>query len=125
LLIAELRLALDDRGRPSRFIRTVHGFGYAFCGLIGGESADTPPDPGTCWVAPRASTNRDRMEATISRSLPGAVIGRPRPGRGDGYGPTKNARDHMDQRIFVVSVTVWLGEPSITSYLSACYGVTL
>lgn len=29
-LIAELRHALDDRGREARYIRTVHGFGYAF-----------------------------------------------------------------------------------------------
>jgi DNA-binding winged helix-turn-helix (wHTH) protein len=29
-LIAELRAALGERGRQGRFIRTVHGFGYAF-----------------------------------------------------------------------------------------------
>jgi DNA-binding winged helix-turn-helix (wHTH) protein len=29
-LIAELRDALGERGREARFIRTVHGFGYAF-----------------------------------------------------------------------------------------------
>jgi DNA-binding winged helix-turn-helix (wHTH) protein len=29
-LIAAIRSALGDRQRPSRFIRTVHGFGYAF-----------------------------------------------------------------------------------------------
>jgi DNA-binding winged helix-turn-helix (wHTH) protein len=33
-LIAELRSLLDDDARESRFIRTVHGFGYAFCGAI-------------------------------------------------------------------------------------------
>jgi DNA-binding winged helix-turn-helix (wHTH) protein len=31
-LIAELRDALGERGRETRFIRTVHGFGYAFAG---------------------------------------------------------------------------------------------
>ena len=31
-LAAELRAALGERGRRSRFIRTVHGFGYAFSG---------------------------------------------------------------------------------------------
>ena len=31
-LVAELRRALGDRRREPRFIRTVHGFGYAFCG---------------------------------------------------------------------------------------------
>jgi len=32
-LIAELREALGERGREARFIRTVHGFGYAFSGM--------------------------------------------------------------------------------------------
>lgn len=31
-LIAEIRAALGDRARAPRFIRTAHGFGYAFCG---------------------------------------------------------------------------------------------
>jgi len=31
-LIAELRQALGDTAREPRFIRTVHRFGYAFCG---------------------------------------------------------------------------------------------
>ena len=31
-LVAEVRDALDERGREARFIRTVHGFGYAFSG---------------------------------------------------------------------------------------------
>lgn len=31
-VIAELRSALGERARQSRFIRTVHGFGYAFAG---------------------------------------------------------------------------------------------
>ena len=31
-LIAEIRGALGDRARAPRVIRTVHGFGYAFCG---------------------------------------------------------------------------------------------
>ena len=30
-LIAEIRQALHDRARAPRFIRTCHGFGYAFC----------------------------------------------------------------------------------------------
>ena len=32
-LVAELREALGEKGRTARFIRTVHGFGYAFSGL--------------------------------------------------------------------------------------------
>jgi DNA-binding winged helix-turn-helix (wHTH) protein len=34
-LVAELRAALGERGREARFIRTVHGFGYAFSGFAG------------------------------------------------------------------------------------------
>ena len=33
-LVAELRAALGERPRDSQFIRTVHGYGYAFCGLL-------------------------------------------------------------------------------------------
>jgi serine/threonine protein kinase/DNA-binding winged helix-turn-helix (wHTH) protein len=40
-LIADLRSALGDDARRPRFIRTVHGFGYAFCG-----DATLPAGPG-------------------------------------------------------------------------------
>lgn len=36
-LISELRNALGDRPRKSRYIRTVHGFGYAFAGDADGD----------------------------------------------------------------------------------------
>jgi len=38
-LINELRTALGDRARKPRFIRTVHGFGYAFCCELKSESS--------------------------------------------------------------------------------------
>jgi DNA-binding winged helix-turn-helix (wHTH) protein len=42
-LIADLREALEDDASHPRFIRTVHGFGYAFCGTVSsGPVADTP-----------------------------------------------------------------------------------
>ena len=37
-LVTELRTALGDRARQPQFIRTVYGFGYAFCG----EAAEVP-----------------------------------------------------------------------------------
>ena len=43
-LIAELREALGDDARQPRFIRTVHGFGYAFCGDA--SSQPNRPRPG-------------------------------------------------------------------------------
>ena len=39
-LVNELRTALGDRARKPRFIRTVHGFGYAFCGE---PKSENPP----------------------------------------------------------------------------------
>ena len=51
-LVAEIREALGDRPRAPRFIRTAHGFGYAFCGeataLVAAPT--TTPDRGTCWL---------------------------------------------------------------------------
>lgn len=41
-LVNELRSALGDRRRKPRFIRTVHGFGYAFCGQIQSDAGRPP-----------------------------------------------------------------------------------
>lgn len=38
-LVAELRSALGDDARDPRFIRTVHTYGYAFCGTVEGSPA--------------------------------------------------------------------------------------
>lgn len=50
-LVAELRRALRDSSRKPRFLRTVHGFGYAFCG-----EALEEPDPRS--AVPDAATFR-------------------------------------------------------------------
>jgi len=47
-VIAELRAALDDRPRKPRFIRTIHGFGYAFCGEMV-DAGRRAVAPGTLW----------------------------------------------------------------------------
>lgn len=53
ILVGEVRAALHDDARKPEFIRTVHGFGYAFCGEAIG-SAPAPSKPGTatssCWL---------------------------------------------------------------------------
>jgi DNA-binding winged helix-turn-helix (wHTH) protein len=51
-LVAEIREALDDRARAPRFIRTAHGFGYAFCGTATEvpESRDTNGGQPACWL---------------------------------------------------------------------------
>ncbi len=43
-LVTQLRQALGDSRTQPRFLRTVHGFGYAFCGEVSSE--DAPPRPG-------------------------------------------------------------------------------
>ena len=49
VLVAELRSALHDRPRAPKFVRTVHRFGYAFCGQIEG-AVDVSAPARTCWV---------------------------------------------------------------------------
>jgi hypothetical protein len=36
-LVAELRLAIGDHATEPRYLRTVHGFGYAFCGELSAD----------------------------------------------------------------------------------------
>ena len=51
-LVAEIRDALGDRSHAPVWIRTAHGFGYAFCGdattLQG--AGGTAPDRPLCWL---------------------------------------------------------------------------
>jgi DNA-binding winged helix-turn-helix (wHTH) protein len=52
-LVAEIREALDDRPRTPTFIRTAHGFGYAFSGnaFVLQDSAPPAEDRGPlCWL---------------------------------------------------------------------------
>lgn len=51
-LVAEIREAIGDRARTPLFIRTAHGFGYAFCGaatteLDADEAGSSQP---SCWL---------------------------------------------------------------------------
>ncbi len=48
-----IRQALGDDARQPRFIRTVHGFGYAFCGEVAGEAALEGEDAAARRVEPR------------------------------------------------------------------------
>jgi DNA-binding winged helix-turn-helix (wHTH) protein len=41
-LMADLRTAIADGARQRRFVRTVHGVGYAFCGVV---EDDAPAEP--------------------------------------------------------------------------------
>ena len=50
-LVAEVRHALGDQARAPRFVRTAHGFGYAFCADVtierAGRSGTAQP---SCWL---------------------------------------------------------------------------
>ncbi len=48
-LVTELRAALGDKARQPRFVRTVYGFGYAFCGEVV-EASDAVPLATPCGV---------------------------------------------------------------------------
>lgn len=51
-LVAEIREALGDQARSPLFIRTAHGFGYAFCGDATTVKVTLPPDADrpACWL---------------------------------------------------------------------------
>lgn len=52
-LVAEIRAALSDNPRKPRFIRTVHGVGYAFSGEPAEVPRAVPPQPprdSLCWL---------------------------------------------------------------------------
>jgi DNA-binding winged helix-turn-helix (wHTH) protein len=48
-LVGELRDALGEHGRDVRFIRTVHGFGYAFSGEAS-EDGEPVVEPARNWI---------------------------------------------------------------------------
>lgn len=50
-LVNEVRSAIGDRARPSRFIRTVPRFGYAFCGTAVEEGAPATSGCALQWGA--------------------------------------------------------------------------
>ncbi len=54
-VVAELRKALDDDRREPRFLRTVHRFGYAFCG----EAVEEPPEARTPFACSLSWEGRD------------------------------------------------------------------
>ena len=59
ILIGEIRRALGDRAQDSRFIRTVHGVGYAFCGTAADAPRPRLSDRSLfCWVVWNGGTHQ-------------------------------------------------------------------
>jgi DNA-binding winged helix-turn-helix (wHTH) protein len=50
VLVGEVRRALGDDARRPRFIRTVHGVGYAFCGSAVPLEEEAGSGPAPCWL---------------------------------------------------------------------------
>ena len=80
-LVAQLRKALMDDRRQERFLRTVHGFGYAFSGEIdgggGAAGGSGPPHLGGRGLPPAAGREpaRPRRRRRRSASMPRASHG--------------------------------------------------
>src|SRR5688572_14231964 len=70
-LVAEIRAALGDPARAPRFVRTAHGFGYAFCG-----EATPVTDSGEAAPAREASESTGGLEAGASTGSPPPRSGR-------------------------------------------------
>jgi DNA-binding winged helix-turn-helix (wHTH) protein len=49
-VVAEIREVLADRARQPRFVRTVHRFGYAFCGAASPSGALAPVRRSVCFL---------------------------------------------------------------------------
>ena len=79
--MADLRAALGDDGAQPRFIRTVRGYGYAFCGtavadatLADATPADpTPADPTLADPTPAAACRWLAVERLTKFPSPMAV----------------------------------------------------
>jgi DNA-binding winged helix-turn-helix (wHTH) protein len=57
VLVGEIRKALDDAARQPRFIRTVHGVGYAFCGEATDAAEARAESRGAlCWLTWKGTT---------------------------------------------------------------------
>jgi len=52
-LVAELRAAIGDAARSPRFIRTIHGYGYSFCGEVSTAATNAASHPD--GIAPTAT----------------------------------------------------------------------
>ncbi len=49
-LVSEVRKAIGDPARAPRFIRTVHGYGYAFGGEVSEADGPSRQEPPACWL---------------------------------------------------------------------------
>jgi len=74
-LVGELRKALGDQGRPARFVRTVHSFGYAFCGAASEVRAPAPARATTAPDAYRLVIGRREVSLSAGENMLGREAG--------------------------------------------------
>jgi DNA-binding winged helix-turn-helix (wHTH) protein len=73
-LVAELREALGEKGREARFIRTVHGFGYAFSAPVRENGAAPDLRRVANWIIYNGrETSLDEGEHVLGRDADAAV----------------------------------------------------
>jgi len=76
-LVGEVRAALVDNPHAPRYIRTVHGFGYAFVAEVSNETVASPPPGPSAAVSPALLTARLLWEDRLIPLSPGEnVLGR-------------------------------------------------
>jgi DNA-binding winged helix-turn-helix (wHTH) protein len=76
-LLGELRAALEDDAREPRYIRTIHGFGYAFVAQTSEPPADSSPPASSAATAPALLTARLLWEDRLIPLSPGEnILGR-------------------------------------------------
>jgi eukaryotic-like serine/threonine-protein kinase len=63
-LVAEIRAALGDPARAPKYVRTAHGFGYAFSGEA--EQTTDPVETAPVRVAPESSYGAEAEEPAVS-----------------------------------------------------------
>jgi DNA-binding winged helix-turn-helix (wHTH) protein len=74
-VVNELRRALGDDARAAQYIRTVHGFGYAFCGQVSSSgSGAVPLIPVAILLAEGRSQQLYEGDNAVGRSLDGRVV---------------------------------------------------
>ena len=75
-LMAEIRNVVGDEARKPRFVRTVHGFGYAFCGEATevADSAAFARQKASCWLIRGRRRYALAEGETIVGRDPGAAV---------------------------------------------------
>jgi len=98
-LISEVREALGDDARQSRFVRTAHRFGYAFCGDASEMPGDEPrrESASFCWLV----KDRRRIPLHVGEN----VIGR-EPADGINLDSPTVSRRHARILISMTGVTL-------------------